>query len=217
MPENEPNKEIDAYITKTITDEDLRRRIRKIIDEPKPAAWWKRIWTNQLFLLVVGILLTGSIGSYLTYYYSNKQAELQRERSFADELNKTKVSKIAEVWEKVYAYEAAMDGMMQGVSVKVISSNTNSGVIKLPAGKEFKKDLEQNKNLHKELLDLLIKDRVWIDDDAYDKIKGYADTLFECYFAAKSEQDIKGCQEKKAQARVTLNEIREKMLKIIIR
>jgi hypothetical protein len=59
----------------------------------------------------------------LEFQRSLYAAELQRERSFADELNKTRVAKISAVWEKIYAYEEgyknAEDDLQKQLDAKV--------------------------------------------------------------------------------------------------
>jgi hypothetical protein len=52
------DKELDVSITQTINDEDLRRQIRELIPEHKPAGQWKRVLTHPLLLLLVGSALT---------------------------------------------------------------------------------------------------------------------------------------------------------------
>lgn len=230
MPEKEMaegNDELDVHITKTITDEVLRYRIRKLLDEPKPASRWKRFFGSQLFSvafsLIIGFLLTGAVGTYLTHYYSEKQAqlehqrtvdlnELEHERSFADELNKVRVSKIAEVYEKFYVYEAAVEEVMKGVKVK--SDSPLQGDVLVAPEKDLKKTLEESQGPRKELLAVLNKNRAWLEDDNYRRIKEYAaDSIYEHYFALQTGQELQKWEEKREQAMVSLKEMREKMLK----
>jgi hypothetical protein len=221
------NEEPDTQTTRIITDEVLRYRIRKLIDDPKPVPWWKRVLTSQLFSqvlsLILGFTLTVLVGTYLAYYYTRKQAELEHqralylrelehERSIADELNKIRLSKIAEVWERVYVYEAAVEELMQGVEVK--SDTPRQGEIQIrPGGKDLKTALEQSKGLYRQLSDVLIKNRLWLEDDNYYKIQEYGRFIYEYYFAKQTKQDIEKWEERRAKAKATLNEIRDKMLK----
>jgi hypothetical protein len=59
----------------------------------------------------------------LEFQRSLYAAELQRERSFADELNKNRVAKISAVWEKIYGYEEeyknAEDDLQKQLDAKV--------------------------------------------------------------------------------------------------
>jgi hypothetical protein len=218
----EKNEELDSQTTQTIADEVLRYRIRKLIEEPKPASCWKRLLTNQLFLLIVAFVLTGVVGTYLAHYYNGKQSELEyqrsfhlkeleSERSFANELNKTKLSKIAEVWEKVYLYEAAVEEAMQGVDIK--SESAGEANVQIPSGRDPRTAKEQSKGLKKELLDLLSKNRLWLDDDNYYKIKEYAEVIYDYYFAKQTGLDLEKWTEKRDQARASVSLIRDKLLK----
>ncbi|MBC8031853.1 MAG: chitosanase [Pyrinomonadaceae bacterium] len=58
-----------------IDDEIIRARVREMIGGPKPAAQsrFSRISSNPLAPLIVGFILTGLIGSYFTYYYTDRQ------------------------------------------------------------------------------------------------------------------------------------------------
>jgi hypothetical protein len=216
------NKERDVQITQLITDEYLRDRIRELIDQPKPAPWWQRLLKNPLFLLILTFVLTNVVGNRLANNYNSKQAELEyqrninlkeleSERSFADELNKIRLSKLAEAWEKVYLYEAAVEDVMQ--QVKVRSDAPREGAVVVPSGLDLKKVNEQSRSLHKEVLDVLSKNRLWLEDDTYYKLKEYADIILDYYFAVQSGQDFEKWKEKRDQARDSINQIREKMLK----
>lgn len=144
----ETKQELDLQTTQTLADEALRHRIRKLIEEPKPASFWKRLAANHLFLLIVAFVLTGVVGTYLAHYYNGKQSELEyqrslyvkeveSERSFANELNKIKLSKIAEVWEKVYMYEGLVEEAMRGLSVK--SESAGEATVQIPVGRDPRK------------------------------------------------------------------------------
>ena len=220
------NKELDPHIDHAITDEDLRRRIREILPDPKPAPKWKRIITHPLFLLIIGFFLSNYIGAQIANKYNAKQAELETQRnihlkelesqrSFSDELNKIRLGKIAEVWESLYQYEAAVEDIMK--QIKVESSSPGEGNIVISNRKGFRKIYEQSKNLKKEVLRVLNKNRLWLEveaeDDSYSKLKEYTGIIFDYYFAEQTRQDFEMWKKKRDEARVSINEIREKMLK----
>jgi len=220
------NSELDGHAVQTIADAVLIARIMKLIDAPKPSPWWKCVLKSPLFSLtfslVLGFFLTGVVGTYLTYNSNRKQAELEHqrtlnlteaehERSFADELNRTRVGKIAEVYEKFYLYEAAVQEAMQGVDVK--GDSPRQGEVIVPFGKDLKKALEQSRGTHKELLYVLNKNRAWLEDHNYDKIKEYADFLYEHKFAIQTKQELVKWEEKRGQAMASLTELRERMQK----
>jgi hypothetical protein len=190
-----------------------------------------------LFLLIVGFALTSFVGTRIANNFNAKQAELEyqrnihlkeleSERSFADELNKIKLNKIAEVWEKLYLYEAAVEEVMeQVVEVKGNAALQGKTLLKpegnaapqgqfiLRLGNNTGKTFEQGKALQKEVLTVLSKNRLWLEDDSYYKIKEYVEVIYNYYFAKKSQEDIKKWEEKREQARDSINQIREKMLK----
>jgi len=66
----------NAYI---INEEILRSRIRTILNDPKPSSFLQQISTNPLVPVILGFLLTGLVGAFLTYYYNVKQKELEFE------------------------------------------------------------------------------------------------------------------------------------------
>lgn len=72
---------ISPDISSTVDDEVLRSRIRTLIDEKPASSFFQRISTNPLTAIVIGFLLTGVIGGFLTNYYSTKQKELEVQRT----------------------------------------------------------------------------------------------------------------------------------------
>jgi hypothetical protein len=204
-----------------IPDEVLRDRVRRLIREPAPAPAWKRALDSPLFSLVATFLLTGLIGTYLAYYYNGKQAELEYKRSlylkdlesgrsFADELNRIKLAKVAEVWERVYVYEAAVEDLMRGVEVS--GGPASEGGLVLRDGGGLKADYERSKALRKEVVDVLNRDRLWLGDDSYYKLRQYADVMFDYYFAAQTGQGLREWEAKRDAARASINQIRDRML-----
>jgi hypothetical protein len=131
-------------------------------------------------------------------------------------LNRIRVSKIAEVWEKVYLYEAAVEKIMEIVNIeprKPESEPTTHVTMKIPPEKDLLKTYEQNEKSHDELLELLNKNRFWLGEDNYSEIKKYADTTYDYYLVVKSGQVTDVLKENRRQARAELIKIREKMLK----
>ncbi|HEX8088174.1 MAG TPA: hypothetical protein VF762_04935 [Blastocatellia bacterium] len=218
----EGHKHPDPLDALAIPDEVLRLRIRRLIQDPGPTPPWKRALNSPLFSILVTFALTGLVGTYLAYYYNGKQAELEYKRSlylkdlesgrsFADELNKIKLTKIAEVWEKVYLYEASVEEVMR--QVKVSSNAPLEGDVVLSEGQGLKAAYDQSKALRKEAIDALNRNRLWLEDDSYYKLKEYADIIFDYYFSAQSKQDFQAWEAKRAAARVSIGLIRDKMLR----
>ncbi len=207
----EQKKDLDIPTSRKISDEVLRYHIRKLIDEPKPESRLSFL-KHPLASIIVAFLLTGLLGQYLTNLYSSNQKELERKRSFADEINKTRVSKIGEVWEKVDVYEAEVKLVMERFEMV---PNTSQGVVKGPVEKVIEK-FEQTERLHTELSGLLDKNRFWLGDRLYDEIKQYTDTTYEHFLAWKSKKTPKELEElevKRRNSRSDINQTRDKMLK----
>jgi hypothetical protein len=207
---SEGDKLPEATIQNTITDEFLRYRIRKLMDDPKPPSRWRSFFKSPLFSLVLGIALSGLLGTWLTHYYSTKQSELEHHRSLSDELDKIRVNKITEVWEKVYLYEASVAEAMQ--VVEVTSDAPQQGKMKITSPKELKEALESVTRLKKEFWNVLNKNRPWLEGDSYSKIKEYADIMFEYYFAKQTGRELEKWEEKRASAVADLNQTRDRML-----
>jgi hypothetical protein len=216
-------KELDARTEQVITDEALRYRIRKLIEEPKPTSRLKGVLKHPLFLLMVGFLFTTILGTTFTNCYNSKQAELEhqrsasqkeleRERSFADELNKIRVSKIGEVWEKVDVFEAGVKEVMQKISVAHQESD-NSPKRQITIRDPIDKDLQESGRLRKELLALLEKNRFWLGEHLYGEIKSYTDNTYNFFLAWRAGKNTKEDDEKRRQERIEIIEIRDKMLK----
>lgn len=102
-----PINEVD----KIVSDEILRAKIRKLIED-KPKNKWEFL-KHPLLTLIIGFALTTLVGTYLTNQYTAKQKDKERESSFQDEINKTRIAKIGEVWEKVYELEHLSDQLVE--------------------------------------------------------------------------------------------------------
>jgi len=220
---DEEFRQIDPYLLRTISDEYLRKRISQFIGEPTPKSWWKRTSTHPLTITLVGFFLTSIIGFFLTYYYNNKQKEidrsmterqnsLARERSFADEINKIRVGKIGEVWEKVDLYEASVRPIMKKTSL------LPDGIIKIEgdAKKDFEelyKKFEDAEELNAQLSSILERNRFWLGKRLYKEIKKYARTSYQYFFKLKSLENVHELKRERRLSRTELNQIRDKMLK----
>lgn len=85
-------------------------------------------------------------------------------------------------------------------------------MIVIPSVAEFEKAYAVSKVLAKDLSDVLDKNRLWLEDDNYNKIKEYSDYYeYEYQFSRQNQDDLAILEEKRAQATASVNEIREKM------
>src|ERR1051326_5551011 len=95
-------------------------QIKALISERAKKSKWQQfkaslvgVTTNAFFLLLVGFGLTTLVGTVLTNKYTTQQQELAASRSFSDELNKLRIQKVAEVWERLDEDEFMIDDLIQ--------------------------------------------------------------------------------------------------------
>lgn len=212
----------DALVTRTtetLLDEAANHSGGASTDDPSGSSWWKRNSTSPLFLAVIAFGLTtigGLIGSGVTYYLSSSQAETQRKHSFVDEFNKVRINKLAEVWEKVYVYEAGVERVMEQVNVAQLGNNDGLGLhvqVRIPPGVDIATLHEQGERLHAELLDTLNKDRFWVLDEDYLQIKKYADTTYDYYLAIESGKVTQEQAKNRDEVRADLAKVQQKIWK----
>jgi hypothetical protein len=80
-------QEIDQHRQTIIADEVLRSRVRELTGKPggKPPSTLSRVSTNPMASLLVGFVLTGLVGSSLTYYYTERQKENEAARQLHEQ------------------------------------------------------------------------------------------------------------------------------------
>lgn len=79
LKDNSPHHaSIDDSVTSSVVDDEvLRYKIRTLIEEKPPQPLWHTLSTNASFVVILGFILTGLAGGFLTHYYNLKQEELQ--------------------------------------------------------------------------------------------------------------------------------------------
>jgi hypothetical protein len=155
---------INPAVLSTVTDEVLRDRIRKLIEEkPKPTRF-ERLSNNNLIVAVtvaiIGFALTGLVGGLLTNHYTNKQQELARQRSYSDELNRTRIQKFGEVWEQINKNEVVLDGLLNKANRTPGSNN---------------EDFNKINQLIDEDIAVINKNRLWLGKETYDQLREYVE------------------------------------------
>lgn len=155
---------INPEVLSTVTDEVLRARIRKLIEEkPKPTRF-ERLSNNNLIVAVtvaiISFALTYIVGGLLTNHYSNKQQELARQRSYSDELNKTRIQKFGDVWEQINENEVILDGLLN-------KANRTPG--------SNKEDFDKINQLIDEDIAVINKNRLWLGKVTYNQLREYVD------------------------------------------
>src|SRR5262249_8776036 len=129
----------------------------------------------------------------LEFLRSNRQRELQRVKAFSDELNKTRVQKIAEVWEKLSLYEVTLRRpVRKGLEASIAAIDWFGGAVRKEGREERKKEIEERKNdfesayleyratlraASSEFTNLLAKNRFWLGDEIYEGLDQYFSTL----------------------------------------
>lgn len=95
--------------------EGLLSILQKLTEEKRHSRF-KRFLNHGMTLLLVGGLLSGGVGSFLTYYYTKKAQALAADRSFSDELNKLRIQKVSEVWERIDQDRVRIEIMVNRIS-----------------------------------------------------------------------------------------------------
>src|SRR4051812_35258898 len=72
----EPSREAPggAGVDLVIGDEALRRRVREVIGEPVAPKGWGRVANNPMAKLLIGFLLTGVLGTWISSCYQSQRA-----------------------------------------------------------------------------------------------------------------------------------------------
>ena len=184
-----------------IAEEQSRRHVQNGLD--KQQTWLGRLTANQTFNLLLGFLLTAVIGGALTHYYAKRQTTLQFEltarqkdlddrRSFADALNRQRVEKIAEVWEKLFFYEAAVDRALDAREQFLTTMTRIAGTIHLERegdllplfNKQQKAEVQRTEESFDHFVleaeraadtvqQIALKNRFWLGDNRYNEIMSY--------------------------------------------
>ncbi len=91
-------QQIDQNRQSIIADEVLRSRIRELTgkSDAKPSSTLSRFSTNPMASLLVGFLLTGLVGSSLTYYYTERQKNNDAARQAHEQILEAQRKKEAE-------------------------------------------------------------------------------------------------------------------------
>jgi hypothetical protein len=150
----------DSFASAVISDEFLRHRIRELIADKPPLSLARRIIEHPLFGTFVQFVLTGVLSVVIVALVNAHLQRLSARRSFSDELNKMRVQRFGEVWERLDENEFLIDRILDDSSRQ--DSNTDQDV----------QDI--HKLIHEDLA-IISKNRFWLGDDVYLKIRTYLD------------------------------------------
>ncbi|GAB4021339.1 hypothetical protein [Spirosoma koreense] len=155
-------QEIDP-LNRLIRDEELRRRVRKIVEEPKQSRWEK--WSaHPITLLLLGFLLTWGVGDILTN--SIKRGELETQK------------RLEQIKAKQESGLAAVTKISELMYERYTTASFLASSLKRKAGLE---EIKQRKNLYDEaymkwniqLQNTQLIVRNITSDSAYSNIEAY--------------------------------------------
>jgi hypothetical protein len=148
--------------------------LRALMDEQSKSRFsWLQMLSNNALIVV---FFSGLIGGALTYYYTQRQKnvdyarsvqqlELARQRSFSDEVNKLRIQKFGEVWQQLDEHEFAIDGLLDDLSFEEVSKDPNAN---------NKRVDEITKLIHEDKA-MTSRNRFWLGEELYNKTMEYLD------------------------------------------
>ncbi len=181
--------------------EDVMRRLQAILDQKPKETRWRRFMTHPLFLLFAGVVLSGLMGGWITYVYSVKQNELAAERSFADELNKQRIQKLSDVWERLDEDEGAIDRLLNQPDDPQNPDDKNQ------RAKQIEKLIQEDRRT-------VDKNRFWLGE-SHSKIHEYLDasSLYAIQKLVGAEDKLDALLQHRKAAKSDLEAERDKSLK----
>jgi hypothetical protein len=137
--------------------------IRKLTVEKPPQSMLK----HPMTLLLAGFIFSGLVGGGLTNYYTSKAQEVAATRSFSDELNKIRIQKVGEVWERLDQDEVTIANL-----VNELTDNASDKAARNDALQQIVKLVDTDKSV-------IAQHRFWIGQETHDKMRQYLDaTIF---------------------------------------
>jgi hypothetical protein len=146
-----------------ITEEVLRSRVRALIKAPPKRSRLEVISTNPTVAVVLGFVLTGIIGGFLAYYYAHQQQESAARRSFSDEINRTRVQKLGEVWELLDQDEFLINDILEKKRLEASDGDSAAN----------NKRIDEIIGLIHRDQSLVNKYRYWLGEDLFQKTMAY--------------------------------------------
>jgi hypothetical protein len=141
---------------------ELRDFFQRLAAPTPPKPWWKRLATHPLFILLIGSAVSFFIGSRLTYEYTRKAQEISAERSFSDEMNRLRIQKVGEVWERLDEDEVAITNLVNELADKPAADKAARNAV-----------LEQIARLIDTDKGVIAQHRFWLSQVTYDKMGQY--------------------------------------------
>jgi hypothetical protein len=148
--------------------------LRALIDQgPRPSRF-HAVSNNPLIVGIIGILIGGGVTSYFTYRLKvlefnlgARQQELVHGLSFSDEVDKLRIQRLGEVWERLDQDEFAIDQLLadsraQRSSSKAFNSRNTKRAVQITK-------LIQNDQA------IVSKYRFWLGEELFQKAGNYLD------------------------------------------
>ena len=177
---------------------------------------------REIAKIVIDRLLIGVVLVVLGFLANRTIEKFKSEQTFVEELNKLRVQKIAEVWEKVYVFEATAEPMFKA---REMTSDQIEEFMQGPLSEKKMKVYRQKdadavapfEHAKQEALDLANRNRLWIGEDQYAAIRAYIDASEEYSFALHSitadKEAVEALRKKREEKRATIVQIRSALLK----
>jgi hypothetical protein len=177
----------------------------------------KRTWIT---VVAVGIaFLAPILSAFITYKVTtnlfeqqknkeSEQAKLRREQAFTDDMNKSRVLKISEVFEKFFMYAAAVDTVTDQLDKKGDNILIKS---------DIKPNVDKAKDLKTELDTILVKNKFWLPKELFEKIRDYANTSFEYFLSKPKDVNPEEWRRQREETMHSFEEIRDSLLNGTIR
>jgi hypothetical protein len=206
-----------AHVLSLIDQELLRQKLQKLLEEKPTASRLRRTFSilqRMSSHSLVIVFASGVIGGLLTQYYTNKQKDidynrsiqqlkLTSQRSFLDELNKMRIQKIGEMWEQIDNNEVIIDSVLEKANK---SSNPND---------QKGQNVSAINSLIQEDRVIINKNRFWLGEAYYNKIKEYFDRNVQLalnVLLARPGTDLSEIIRKREQAKQDILQMRTSML-----
>jgi hypothetical protein len=168
VEDQKPVKPDALYV---LTGEALRALIE---EKSKSKSSWFQTFSNNALVVV---FFSGLMGGALTYFYTQRQKnldyarsvqqqQLARRQSFSDEVNKLRIQKFGEVWEQLDEHEFAIDMLLDDRWFEIDPDRDAASNNKM---------VDDIRKLIHEDQTMASRNRFWLGEDLYNKTMEYLD------------------------------------------
>src|SRR5882724_3043566 len=147
--------------------------LRELKDQRPQSSRFHVVSNNPLIVGVVGILIGGVLTAFYTYQQKVLEYKLDTQKqerthllTFSDEVNKLRMQKIGEVWERLDQDEFTIDALLQDSKIERPT--------KPPDSKNTKRAIQITKLIHDDQA-LVGKYRFWLGEELFNKTENYLD------------------------------------------